>query len=403
MDGVALLVGLDDEGAVGVEVQALDLRQQRVAVGEVHRELIGLQSLRLQQTAVGLGLGEGQQRDLVGQEVGIGHFPEGIDVERVAPDGIRPRVRLRRRLEGLVAEGEHLTLLTEAEVAVHILQSVGPIGAWGDTLHHEVAAAVCPRHTQQGLGLEGGVGQIVVESHEDALDWLQVAGIEHIARHLERVDPLTCGEGEGIVAHRITLVVVADGIAEVHGIGCVLLQRVLQFHHDLLACALDLRHLQLRGRDDDLVGGILYLDELIEVDGDLLGLHVGSPVLRCTADDFWRVVVVPTAIGLAHAGTTENKRGQEDKKTGKQDLTPVMHIRPPRTIVLSSRLLVFLSSHFLFIHYAFSFNNCSNVSRLLLRRGTLCCPPNLPRNFSQSLNRFCRATMISRCCSVMSL
>ncbi len=45
----------------------------------------------------------------------------------------------------------------------------------------------------------------------------------------------------------------------------------------------------------------------------------------------------------------------------------------------------------------------SMVSRLLLRRGTLCCPPSLPRSLSQSLNRLGRAATISRCCSVMSL
>ena len=54
-------------------------------------------------------------------------------------------------------------------------------------------------------------------------------------------------------------------------------------------------------------------------------------------------------------------------------------------------------------YFLLSVSSCSMISRLLLRRGTLCCPPSLPRSLSQSLKRFGRASIISRCCKVMFL
>ena len=51
----------------------------------------------------------------------------------------------------------------------------------------------------------------------------------------------------------------------------------------------------------------------------------------------------------------------------------------------------------------FIFSSSSMCLRLLLRRGTLCCPPSFPFDLSQSLKRSLRAFTISRCCSVMFL
>ena len=143
------------------------------------------------------------------------------------------------------------------EITVGLLKGIDPIDAWGNTFHHEVASAVSTRDTQHRLRLEGRIRQVIIESHLDAFDGFQIAGIEHIARHLESIYPLTCRKTIGIVAHRVALVVVADGITEVDGIGGVLFQGILQLHHNLLTRCLNLWHFQLRGRDDDLVCRIL--------------------------------------------------------------------------------------------------------------------------------------------------
>ena len=54
-----------------------------------------------------------------------------------------------------------------------------------------MATAVCARDAHHGLGLKGRVGQVVVEANGNALDRLQVTGIQHIARHLHGVDLFT--------------------------------------------------------------------------------------------------------------------------------------------------------------------------------------------------------------------
>ena len=114
-------------------------------------------------------------------------------------------------------------------------------------------------------------------------------------------------EGVGIVAKRVVLVVVGDGIAEIHRVSGVGYQRVLQLYHYLLSRSLNLRHLQLRGRHDDVLRGVCQLDELVEVDGHLLRIHVGSLFGRNTVKHAGRVVVIPAAIGLSHTGTARNE------------------------------------------------------------------------------------------------
>ena len=74
-----------------------------------------------------------------------------------------------------------------------------------------------------------------IKSHQYAFDRLQVLGVQTVAAHLKGVDMVACREAESVVAHGVALVVVADGIAEVNGIGCVVLERILQLYDDTLA------------------------------------------------------------------------------------------------------------------------------------------------------------------------
>ena len=97
-----------------------------------------------------------------------------------------------------MAEGQHLTTLSKAEVVIHILQGIGSIGTWGYSFHHKTTPTVCTRDAQHGLRLKGRVGQIIVESYHDTLYRLEVRSIKHIARHLEGVDALASRESEGI-------------------------------------------------------------------------------------------------------------------------------------------------------------------------------------------------------------
>ena len=67
-------------------------------------------------------------------------------------------------------------------------------------------------HGQRG---ESRVVEVGIETDEYSLHGLQVFGIEYIASYLQRVNLLSCGESIGIVAHRVALVVVRDGVGEV--------------------------------------------------------------------------------------------------------------------------------------------------------------------------------------------
>ena len=235
--------------------------------------------------------------------MGERHPYDVINAQGVAPDGVLTDVRSCRRLEGLMREGNHLALLAEAIVAVHILQGIDPVLAGSHTLDDEMSRPVSAPDTYHGLLLESRVGQIAVQSDGDTLDGLQVLGIDDTACHLEGVNLLACGEDEGIVAHRVALIVVGDGIAEVDGIGAVGLQRVLQLHDNLLVDNLDFGHLQLGGRHHDILRRIVELDVFVEVDGNLLGGDIGIPLCRYGADDTGRVVIEPAAIGCSHSRT----------------------------------------------------------------------------------------------------
>ena len=150
---------------------------------------------------------------------------------------------------------------------------------------------------------EKETGKVIVETYHQSLDGLQVLGIQAITAHLKGVDMVAGRETEGVVAHGVALIVVADGVAKVHGIGGVGFQRVFQVDGDSTACSLDVGHLNLWGRDDDLVLRVVQFNIFAEVDGHLPALHVDALVVGGRADNAWGRVVIPAAVRTAHAGT----------------------------------------------------------------------------------------------------
>ena len=273
-----------------------------VAVGEKQGELVGLHALGFQEDALGLLGGECPQHDVVGQIVGVGYADERVDAQRVAPDGVVADVGLRRRHYDVVVEGLLLSTLAQVVVAVHVLQTKDAVGAWRDAFDHEVTVVVGASIPQHGLGGERGILQIGIQAYLNALHGLQVLGIQDIARDFHRVDGFAGGERIGKVAQGVAFVVVGNGIAEVDGIGGVLFQRVEQVDEYALACALYFRHFQLGRRHNDVLRGVVHLDVLVEVDGHALRLHACGFVGWGGADDAWRLLVVPSAVGVTHAG-----------------------------------------------------------------------------------------------------
>ena len=272
----------------------------------------------------------------------------------------------------------------------------------GHTLDDKSSAAVGARDALQRLTGEDGVGEIAVESHQDAFYWFQVLGIKHISRHLHGVYLLAGREAVGIVAQGIALVVVGDGVAEVDGIGGIGLERVFQLDDDALSGRLDFGHLYLRWRHHHVLRGILDLDKLVEVDDHLARSDVCRLVGRRGTHHSRRLFVVPSAVGLSHFGARAEQEKQQGEHTKKSQ--PLCLLVVTMFPVRCHCLVVFCGSTLSqTLCLLFILSSSSSVVRLLLSRGTLCCPPSLPFDLSQSLKRSWRASTISRCCRVMSL
>ena len=294
--------------------------------------------------------------------MGIWHHDDVVNVQRVAPDGVLTGVRSTTGLVYLMRESYHLCLLREFEVAVAVFQGIDAVFTRGNTLDDEVTCAVGTGNALQGLGTECRVSEVGIESYADALDGFQVRGIYHVAAHLEGVYLLSGRERKGIVSHRVAFVVVADGIAEVYGIGGVGNQRVLQLHDNLLALGGNLRCFYLWRRHDDILRGVSQFDVFVEEDADLLFLDSRSLVCRHTAQDAWRVVVKPAAIGGTHASAARNEKwemrneeccAQHSHRTLQGHFTPPYSGSPflissPSKIRGGWGALTFLTSHFSF-------------------------------------------------------
>ncbi len=279
-DGVALLRRFDDKCVRCVEVDAFDSGQAVAAVSEVEVYASRVLPLGLEQVAVGLRHGECQQHDVVRTEMRVGHTGDGVDTQFVAPDGVLPYVRAAARHEGVVAEGHHFALLAVDIVSVGILKGIYAVCSRCDALYDEASPAVRARYAYHRFCGECRVGQVVVQSYEYSFYRLEVACVEYVACHFKRVNLSTCRETVCVVAHRIVLVVVGDGVGEVDGVCDVVFERVFQFYDNPLSRALYLWRFELRRRHDHLVGRILKFDELVECDGYLACLHSGGLVGR---------------------------------------------------------------------------------------------------------------------------
>ena len=304
----------DDEGIRGVEVHAFHGGQGVGRGREVEGEFVGHGAFVLDHVLRGGRLGEGAQHDVVGHEVGVFHRLDGVDGYAVGsqPQGVLACPEVERRAYGVVGEGNHFTLLAEDEVLVDILQGVGVIGSRRDAPYGEASAAVGACHADEGLRHESRVGQVGMESYEDAFYRFQIGGVEHRARYLQRVYLLARGKGKGEIAQGVALVVVHYGVGEVDGVGRVRAECVEQFHHHPFAVGFNLRRFNLRRRHDDFLAGIFQLDEFVERKGNLLFLVVRGIKLGRALQQHGRVFVVWAAVGGAGAGTGVSRHGQHE-------------------------------------------------------------------------------------------
>ena len=129
-----------------------------------------------------------------------------------------------------------------------------------------------------------------------------------MSRHLEGVNAFSCREGESIVAIRIALVVVNDGIGKVDGVGHAGLEGIEQGNGDSPAICFNLRLLDLWRRNDHPFRRVVNLHDFIKLYRDLLHIFlVDCTELRRGVNHLGGCLIVRTAIGRTHTGTCQEE------------------------------------------------------------------------------------------------
>ena len=152
------------------------------------------------------------------------HLVYRLDVQGIHPGGILSNIRFAGRHDDVVGESNLFALLTELIVAILILQGIDAVRTRCHTLDDKAAATVGTAHSQHRLGSEGRIGMVGIQSHQDTLDRFQILRFQHMPRYLHGINGSSRRETVGIVSHRIALVVIADGIREVDGVGGIRLE-----------------------------------------------------------------------------------------------------------------------------------------------------------------------------------
>ena len=164
-----------------------------------------------------------------------------------------------------------------------------------------------------------------MQAHYHAFHRLQVAGAQHHAAHLQRVEARAGREGEAEAVEHVALVVVFDGVGEVNHVGGVRLQVVLELDGDFLALGAD-DGLLLRGRRHYHAGGlVLDVDYLVKLQLHLLALEIDGARDGVAAQHHGRRVVARAALGRAYVGTRHCHQRHERQHHSLQYVNPLSH------------------------------------------------------------------------------
>ena len=91
---IILLRFLQNKGIFLVEIQALDLWQDRIAIAVKEREAIGFLALCLEEEAFGNQFGKGTEHYIIRQEMGIINLIYRLDMQGINPCSILSYIRL---------------------------------------------------------------------------------------------------------------------------------------------------------------------------------------------------------------------------------------------------------------------------------------------------------------------
>ena len=170
-----------------------------------------------------------------------------------------------------------------------------------------------------------GVG---MKSDEESLHRLVGPSINHCPGDLHGVDALSCAKGKGEVLHRVAFIIVDDRICEVDRVGGIGRKGVLEVDHHFLPIRDDLRLLQLRRGDDDLLKRVLDSDKFVKPEGHLSGRDIELSLSRVTPDELRGLVVIGTTIGGHPIGASVdygNRSAYQEREVEPRRSTSVLH------------------------------------------------------------------------------
>lgn len=231
--------------------------------------------------------------------MGEGDLLDGVDGERVNPEGVGANVGLAGGEDGTIEPGNALgSYHIVAVVPIALLESIDVVASLTDVADHKLrlvgrAAGAEERGVVEGTP-RGGVG---MKTYEEPLHRLVRASVKYRPCYLHGVDSIACAEGKGEVLQRIALVIIDNRISEVDGVGGVGREGVLEVDHHSFPIRDDLRLLQLRRRDDDLLKRILDGDKFVKPEGHLSGRDIELLLSRVAPDELRGLVVIGTTIG----------------------------------------------------------------------------------------------------------
>ena len=147
-----------------------------------------------------------------------------VEMCRITPNGIHAYIHSTICSKSICKEGNTLTLLRKQQISIFVVKSKSSVFTRFYTLNTKPAGAIGARNTTKKLMSKYGIvksGIYGINTYKDSFNWLKIFCIKHYSSHFHRIYLRSCAETVSIVSHRIALVIVYNGIAEIDSICCI--------------------------------------------------------------------------------------------------------------------------------------------------------------------------------------
>ena len=227
-----------------------------------------------------------------------------VDSQGVFPKRVLACRHCKSRYKDRIQECDIFAGLIKLIIPVYIIQGINAILARLDVTNGKLPFVVRTRCAVERECAKGRISQVAMQTNGDAGHRLQILCIQDRSGYLQRVDNITCREGECKVFQDILFVVVGNRVGEINRIGHVLFQRIQQLNLYLFSCATNNRHFALWRCDNHILRRIVQLNQLIKQNLHLLSFVVGTVGNRYTAYELRGKFIIRAAVGIADIRTS---------------------------------------------------------------------------------------------------